>query len=392
MDPRRPRPAGAYRVAWEVGQYFSPLVIEAERLRGSGETDTVQVLQQAVHGWRPRSDRTPDRVTDPDRTIGVATLQLLLTHCDILEVHVRTPLAEVDIDVALIKALLHNQFPALTGEVRIVASGWDNVIARLGHDLCVRMPRRALSAPLVQHEADWLPRLAPTLPADVPTPVAVGEPGLNYAWTWLVCPWFEGRPLADVAVGDRAVVATQLGTFVTALHRPAPEDAPASSWRGISLTDLEPSVVGRLEQVPPDDAATLRATWSRCIDAPPHDGPPIWLHGDLHPLNVLAHFDASPALRAIIDWGDVCSGDPATDLAIAWLAFDKIGRAAFRAAASSRHPLDDPIWDRALAWAVCLGSLFMLDAEPGTTAHGIGKHLLAQLRLDGSCRDATPPL
>jgi aminoglycoside phosphotransferase (APT) family kinase protein len=295
----------------------------------------------------------------------------------------RTPPGEVDIDAALIEALLHHQFPALTGEVRIVASGWDNVIARLGQDLCVRMPRRAVSAPLMQHEADWLPRPAATLPVDVPTPVAVGEPSINYPWTWLVCPWFEGRTLAEVAADDRAVAATQLGAFVSALHRPAPTDAPASPWRGIPLADLEPSVAERLEQISLDDAETLRAVWSRCVDAPLHEGPPVWLHGDLHPLNVLTHSDASPALRAVIDWGDVCRGDPATDLAIAWLAFDEHGRTAFRTAASSRHPLDDPIWDRALAWAVSLGMLFMLDAEPGTTAHGIGKHLLAQLRLSG---------
>ena len=67
----------------------------------------------------------------------------------------RSPAAEVHIDAPLVEALLSAQLPELTGEVRIVASGWDNVIARLGDDLCVRMPRRALSAPLVQHEADW---------------------------------------------------------------------------------------------------------------------------------------------------------------------------------------------------------------------------------------------
>ena len=48
--------------------------------------------------------------------------------------------------------------------------------------------------------------------------------------------------------------------------------------------------------------------------------------------------DAVPALRAVVDWGDVCCGDPATDLAIAWLAFDERGRTAFREAAAGRHP------------------------------------------------------
>lgn len=301
----------------------------------------------------------------------------------------RSPPAEVDVDAPLIVALLHDQFPELLGKVRIVAGGWDNVIARLGNDLSVRMPRRALSAPLVQHEADWLARLAPMLPVDVPVPVAVGQPGLNYPWTWLVCPWFDGRPLADVEVEDRTLIAAQLGEFVSALHRPAPEDAPVSRWRGIPLTDVEPNVVDRLTHIPPADAATLSTVWSGCVGAPPHVGPPDWLHSDLHPLNVLACFDAAPALRAVIDWGDLCCGDPATDLAIAWLAFDERGRAAFRASASKRHPLDDPIWDRALAWAISLGLLFMLDAEPGTAAHGVGEHLLTQLRLGGTVCDAT---
>lgn len=303
----------------------------------------------------------------------------------------RTPPAEVEIDVALVEALLRRQFPALAGEVRIVASGWDNVIARLGDDLCVRMPRRALSAPLVQREADWLPRLAPALPVDVPTAVAVGEPGLDYPWRWLVCPWFDGDALAEVPVGDRGPIAAELGAFVSALHRPAPEDGPASPWRGIPLPDVEPAVVERLGQVPAADAATLSAVWRRCADAPPHVGPPVWLHGDLHPLNVLAASDPTPTLRAVIDWGDLCCGDPATDLAIAWLAFDESGRSAFRAAAAARHPLEDPVWDRALAWAVALGLLFMLDARPGTAAHHIGEHLLTQLRLGGGAAWRTAP-
>lgn len=292
----------------------------------------------------------------------------------------RTPPAEVAVDVELIEALLRSQFPALTGEVRIVASGWDNVIARVGEDLCVRMPRRALSAPLVQHEADWLPRLAPGLPVDIPTPLAVGAPGSSYPWTWLVCPWFVGRPLAEVAVADRALVAGQLGAFLCALHLLAPAGAPVSPWRGIPLTEVEPRLRERLEQIPTSAAETLRAVWTACVDAPRHEGPPVWLHGDLHPLNVLADLSPTPRLRAVIDWGDLCCGDPAADLAIAWLAFDEQGRADFRTAASGRHPAGDPVWERALGWAVVLGSLFLLDAEPGTTAHGIGEHLVAQLQ------------
>jgi aminoglycoside phosphotransferase (APT) family kinase protein len=291
---------------------------------------------------------------------------------------VRTPPAEVEIDAGLIERLLRDQFPELAGPVHVVASGWDNVIARVGDAHCVRMPRRELAAPLVRHEADWLPRLADALPVDVPVAVAVGEPGLGYPWTWLVCPWFQGVRLTDVAVENRVPAASALGAFVSALHRPAPPDAPVSAWRGIALREIAPTVAARLAEVPAAAAATPWTHWDRYQSAPPYDGPPMWLHGDLHPLNVLVRSTSTPTLRAVLDWGDLCCGDPATDLAIAWLAFDERGRAAFRAAAARRHPLDDPIWDRAVGWAVSLGLLFMLDAEPGTAPYGVGEHLLAQ--------------
>lgn len=294
----------------------------------------------------------------------------------------RTPPAELEVDAGLVEALLGDQLPDLVGAVRVVASGWDNVVARVGDDLCVRVPRRALAAPLVQHEADWLPRLAPGLPVDVPAAVAVGAPGPRYPWTWLVCPWFEGRPLAAVAVGERTAVAAQLGGFVAALHQPAPDDAPVSPWRGTPLAEVEPRVLERLGQVPAADAATLAQAWRRSAGSPPYEGPPVWLHGDLHPLNLLADHATEPGLRAVIDWGDLCRGDPATDLAIAWLGFDERGRTAFRTAAAARHPPGDPVWERARGWAVSLGLVFLLDAVPGTTTHGVGEHLLTQLRLE----------
>ena len=44
-----------------------------------------------------------------------------------------------------------------------------------------------------------------------------------------------------------------------------------------------------------------------------------WLHGDLHPLNVLV---LRGRITGIIDWGDITSGDVATDLAALWMLFD----------------------------------------------------------------------
>jgi aminoglycoside phosphotransferase (APT) family kinase protein len=56
-----------------------------------------------------------------------------------------------------------------------------------------------------------------------------------------------------------------------------------------------------------------------------YDRPAI-VHGDLH----LRHFLIQDgALSGVIDWGDVCRGDPSIDLAVTWYALPPDGRADF---------------------------------------------------------------
>jgi aminoglycoside phosphotransferase (APT) family kinase protein len=55
----------------------------------------------------------------------------------------------------------------------------------------------------------------------------------------------------------------------------------------------------------------------------------MWLHGDLHPANTLV---ADGILSAVIDFGDLCSGDPATDLAAAWMLLPPSELPAFASA------------------------------------------------------------
>jgi len=79
----------------------------------------------------------------------------------------------------------------------------------------------------------------------------------------------------------------------------------------------------------------------------------LWLHGDLHPANVLVH---EGRVSAVIDFGDVTSGDPATDLAVAWMMFPAEARPAFRAAAGDH---DEDTWTRARAWALSLALAYL---------------------------------
>ena len=99
------------------------------------------------------------------------------------------------------------------------------------------------------------------------------------------------------------------------------------------------------------------------------DGPPLWLHGDLHPANMLTD---DGRLSAVIDFGDITAGDPATDLAVAWTMFDEPSRREFRAAVAA----DDATWRRAAGWALAL-ALAYLTGDDESPMPAIGRRTLA---------------
>ncbi|MFD8286240.1 phosphotransferase, partial [Streptomyces solisilvae] len=68
--------------------------------------------------------------------------------------------------------------------------------------------------------------------------------------------------------------------------------------------------------VPGEIAADVRAVWDDAVTAPEWEGPPVWVHGDLHPANVVV---SDGTLSGVVDFGDLFAGDPAWDLAAAWV-------------------------------------------------------------------------
>ncbi len=288
------------------------------------------------------------------------------------------PEAEVPIDESLIERLVAEQHPDLAGPVRIVENGWDNTIARLGEDRCVRMPRRAVAAPLIEHEIRWLPRLASRLSVPVPVAERVGEPGFGYPWRWAICPWLDGRALTDVPVAERIDTARDLGRFLGPLHAIAPADAPHNPVRGTPVAATAARLEQRLAHPGVPDPTHLRRLWEVGLSVPPHTGRGRWLHGDVHPGNLVVG-DVDARLAAVIDFGDLTAGDPASDLAVAWLAFDAEGRAAFREAAAPWHPPRARGWVRARAWAVVLGLAFLTRNDDDSRMHAIGVHAMHQL-------------
>jgi aminoglycoside phosphotransferase (APT) family kinase protein len=293
-----------------------------------------------------------------------------------------TPAAEYPITPALVHDLLCEQHPDLADlPLEEADSGWDNAMLRLGSDLAVRLPRRQLAVALIEHEQAWLPLLAASLPLPIPAPLRIGHPNAAYPWPWSVVPWLEGLPADQQPIHpDQAAL---FGQFLAALHTPAPANAPANPFRGVPLIERQSAMQQRIERLHElTDLLTpsLLAVWDRALQLP-IDCAPTWLHGDLHPRNLLVQHGR---ISGVIDWGDLTAGDPATDLAGIWtLIAERQDRQVALAAYHALRPLTSTTLQRALAWAALFGVMH-LDAgvidSPRHTA--IGRATLKRVLAD----------
>lgn len=292
-----------------------------------------------------------------------------------------TPAAEVAIDEALVQRLIRSQHPDL-GHLAVTALefGWDNALYRLGDTYTVRLPRRAVAVPLLANEQTWLPKLAPVLPLPIPAPLRTGVAEDDYPWPWSILPWFEGQPVESTPL--KPSEAKTLAGFLKTLHQPAPNDAPVNTGRGCPLAKRKEHDETYMTQLSKStDAITpeIIKTWAAALAAAPETAP-TWLHGDLHARNVLAH---EGRITAIIDWGDITSGDRATDLASIWML---LGDANARSQAMHHYGDNDPaLWARAKGWAVTFGVVLLTTGLVDNPRHArMGRDTLTRVSDDMS--------
>jgi aminoglycoside phosphotransferase (APT) family kinase protein len=260
---------------------------------------------------------------------------------------------EVEVDSTVVRRLLAEQLPDLADRplARVEAWGTDHVIFRLGDDLSVRLPKIGWAAAQGETESRWLPVLAPYVPVSLPVPVAVGRPALGYPYRWYVSPWLPG---ANPTAADRGRLAGDLAAFVLALQAADTDGAPPvrAGRRGapLALADASTRERGEALRAMPGapDVDELVAVWDAGLHAPPWDGPPRWVHGDLSDGNLLVH---DGRLSGVIDWGSIGAGDPAVDLIVGWCFFDAASRSAYVDALGF---VDEAMWLRARAWAVSM--------------------------------------
>jgi len=266
-----------------------------------------------------------------------------------------TPAAALDIGAETVRRLLSAQFPrwAELPVEPVPSDGTDNTLYRLGADMAVRLPCHPRAVGQVDKEHRWLPRLAPLLPLAIPVPLGRGVPGEGYPWPWSVYRWLEGEPATVGHVRDARQAAAALGGFVAALQRIDPAGGPPgglqNGFRGLPLAvrDAETRAsLAALEGTLDTDAA--RAAWETDIRTPVWGGPPVWLHGDIHAANLLV---THGRISAVIDFGLLGVGDPASDLTVAWTFLTAETREVFRTALS----VDEATWARGRGWALAWG-------------------------------------
>jgi aminoglycoside phosphotransferase (APT) family kinase protein len=268
-----------------------------------------------------------------------------------------TPAAEVEVDEHLARQLLAAQHPDLAHlSVVAIASGWDNCMLRLGDELALRFPRRKLAAQLMKHEQRWLPQLKERLPLKIPAPIRLGVAQYQYPWDWSVTRWIDGET-ADLSPPDSSQ-GDVLAAFFEALHQSAPADAPENPYRGVPLSERAKGFADRVATLEGRTTVLderVHALWSDALAAE-NDPPPTWIHGDLHPRNVLVK---SGRLTGIIDWGDMARGDRASDLAAVWMLLPQL-ESRRRAMAGCRS-VSAATWRRARGWAL-LYSVILLSS------------------------------
>lgn len=262
----------------------------------------------------------------------------------------------VQMDVATVRILLEQQFPALAGLelTPLPSAGTDNHIFRLGPRLCVRLPKVDWAAGTAQREAALLPRFA-GLPLAVPQVFGLGVPGANFPWHWSVLEWIDGDAVEPGIVPTPERSAALLAAFVLGIREVEPD--PAFQWgntnhfRGAPLIERDVPFRAALTDLADEvDVVAAESVWEASLAAVEPDAPSVWLHGDLHGGNLLKH---GGRLVAVIDWGLSGVGDGACDLSAGWALFEAPARERFRRALGA----SEAEWLRGAGWALSIACI-----------------------------------
>lgn len=254
---------------------------------------------------------------------------------------------EIQIPEQVVKSLLKIQFPqyAHLPIKAVFPNGTDNKIFQLGENMSIRLPRTPAAATRHKKEMYILQELEEKLTLTIPKIVKRGKSCSLFPHPWVITTWIDGT----VASSTKKIDATiALADFYHAMHTIPITTAPKTK-RGKSLHAAKKEVEKALPLLKDEfDIKKLHIMWEKALQVKEWNKAPVWIHGDLHPGNMIIK---SEKLIGIIDFGLAGIGDPAADLMCAWTYLSKKSRNKFR----SLVGVDEDTWQRGCGWALFLG-------------------------------------
>lgn len=292
---------------------------------------------------------------------------------------------QLTVSTETVRGLVDEQFPQWRGlPVRAVASqGTVNAIFRIGDGLAARFPLQSAGIDETRRsllrEAEAARELAGRTRFRTPEPVAVGEPGRDYALPWSVQTWIPGGVATPDDPADSVAFASDLAELIRDVR--AVETRGRTFGGGGRGGDLKPhdawmeTCFARSEDLL--DVPRLRRMWSELRELP-RESADAMTHGDLIPGNVLV---AGDRLAGVLDVGGFGPADPALDLVCAWHLLAAGPRRRLRAELGC----GELEWRRGRAWAFqqAMGAAWYY-RETNAAMHRMGVVTLSRL-LEDDC-------
>jgi aminoglycoside 2''-phosphotransferase len=225
------------------------------------------------------------------------------------------------------RAVIREQTPLAARTVAELGRGTDSVAYLVDDDWVVRFPIVAEARETLRRELALLPMLAPALPVAIPAVEHVGRRGDELAFA--AYRRLPGEPLtaerfASLEAGAQEQALARVVDLLRVLHGfPVPDAVRA----GVQPEVLKGAYHAAQRALPRDvervlghaDAARLADAFDRYErDCPVSERPAVVLHADIKPAHLLID---GGRVSGLVDWGDVCLGDPDFDVAVIAMFF-----------------------------------------------------------------------
>ena len=175
----------------------------------------------------------------------------------------------------------------------------------------------------------------------------MGGPGEGFPWQRSIYRWIEGEPAGIGILAEAGTLATEVASFVSALQWLDTAGAPRAG-RGVEFAEQDADAREAIAASLEGELDTCR---HGCLGARAGGatvaGPPLWIHGDLEPDNLLCR---DGHLHAVIDFGGLGVGEPAADILFPWAFLPPVARDRCRGVLA----VDAATCGRGRAWALSM--------------------------------------